>query len=58
MYKSCFLEDIINTFLLPDYAHGFYLQFDFTIAPWNKRNIDTTCGGWIVLKNTGITGKV
>ena len=44
--------DTLNTFLLPDYAFSIdccYLPIKFTIAPWNKRNLDTTCGGWIVL---------
>ena len=54
---SPIMIDILNTFLLPDYAFsidGCYLPIKFTIAPWNKRNLDTTCGGWIVLNKVWI----
>jgi len=50
--NDCLMIDTLNTFLLPDYAFSIdccYLPIKFTIAPWNKRNLDTTDGGWIVL---------
>ena len=42
--NDCLMIDTLNTFLLPDYAFsidGCYLPIKLTIAPWNKRNLDS-----------------